>query len=202
MTGQINYEDNKLGKYIVQIASHPSIKTIVEVGTWNGLGTTRCVLHGLQETNKTDYNFISLECSPEMYAEAIRNNEKNINKNFKIVFGKIVNEDKITSWFDVTALTEEQKGWLQQDINWMKNVPNVLDTLPKKIDFLILDGGEFSTYLEWTALKDRVQWIALDDTASLKCKKIREELLLSNEFKILVDDPQGSRYGCLIAKRL
>lgn len=202
MSGQINYEDNKLGKYIVQIASHPSIKTIVEIGTWNGLGTTRCVLHGLKEANKTDYDFISLECSPEMYAEAIHNNEKNINKNFKIVFGKVVDEDKITSWFDVTSLTEEQKSWLQQDINWMKNVPNVLDAFPQKIDFLILDGGEFSTYLEWTALKDRVQWVALDDTASLKCKKIREELLISNEFKILVDDPYGSRYGCLIAKRL
>jgi hypothetical protein len=202
MTGQINYEDNKLGQYIVQIASHPSIKTIVEVGTWNGLGTTRCVLHGLKEANKTDYDFISLECSPEMYAEAVRNNAENINENFKLVFGKLVNEEDITSWFDADTLNEEFKGWLQQDINWMKNAPNVIDTLPEKIDFLILDGGEFATYLEWIALKDRVQWIALDDTAALKCKRIREELLTSTEFKILVDDPTGSRYGCLIAKRI
>ena len=202
MPGQINYEDNKLGQYIVQIAAHPSIKTIVEVGTWNGLGTTRCVLHGLKEANKTDYKFISLECSPEMYAEAVRNNAENINDNFKLVFGKLVNEDDITSWFDASNLNEEFKGWLQQDINWMKNAPNVLDTLPEKIDFLILDGGEFATYLEWIALKDRVQWVALDDTAALKCKRIREELLASNEFKVLVDDPVGSRYGCLVAKRV
>lgn len=202
MTGQINYEDNKLGKYIVQITSHPSIKTIVEIGTWNGLGSTRCVLHGLQEANKTDYNFISLECSPEMYAEATQNNFKNINEQFKIVFGKIVDENKVTSWFDINALTEEQKGWLKQDINWMKNAPNVIDILPQKIDFLILDGGEFTTYLEWTILKNRVQWVALDDTASLKNKKVREELINSKEFKVLVDDPNGSRYGCLVAKRL
>ena len=60
MTGQINYEDNKLGKFIVQIAENPNVKTIVEIGTWNGLGTTRCVLHGFQKANKTDYNFISI----------------------------------------------------------------------------------------------------------------------------------------------
>ena len=202
MTGQINYEDNKLGQYIVQIASHPSVKTIVEVGTWNGLGTTRCVLHGLRESNKTDYNFISLECSPEMYAEAVRHNAENINDNFKLVFGKLINEEDITSWFDESTLNDEFKGWLQQDINWMRIAPNVLHTLPEKIDFLILDGGEFATYLEWVALRDRVQWVALDDNAALKCKKIREELLTSNDFKILVDDPTGSRYGCLIAKRL
>jgi hypothetical protein len=202
MTGQINYEDNKLGKYIVQIAENPNVKTIVEIGTWNGLGTTRCVLHGFQKANKTDYNFISLECSPEMHAEAIKNNANNLNKNFKIIFGKVVSENDITSWFDVNSLSSEQKDWLRQDIIWMKNVPNVIETLPKKIDFLILDGGEFSTYLEWTALKDRVKYIALDDTSSLKCKKVREEILVSTDFKILVDDPHGSRYGCLIAERI
>ncbi len=202
MTGQINYEDNKLGKYIVQIAENPNVKTVVEIGTWNGLGTTRCVLHGFKKANKIDYNFISLECCPEMYAEALKNNANNLNNNFKIVFGKIVSENDITSWFDVNSLSNEQKDWLQQDIIWMKNVPNVIETLPKKIDFIILDGGEFSTYLEWTVLKDRVKYVALDDTLSLKNKKVREEILVSTDFKVLIDDPNGSRHGCLIAERI
>jgi hypothetical protein len=202
MTGQINYEHDALGKYLVEIAEHPSIKVIVEIGAWNGLGTTRCILHGLEKANKKEYKFISLECNPEQYINAVNNNCKKINKNFNLVYGKIIDESVITSWFDENELTQEQHDWLKQDVEWLAKVPNVLDIIPEVIDFLVLDGGEFTTYLEWSVLKERVNYVALDDSTTLKCKKIRQEIIDSNKFKILVDDPNGSRYGCFIAKRL
>ena len=200
--GQINYETNKLGKHIVEITKLPDVLNIVEVGTWNGLGTTRCVLQGIHESGKTNYNFYSFECNPEMYNQAVENN-KNIDPNrVNLIYGKIADETLLDSWFDLTGLTSEQRGWFEQDKEWMKNVPNVVDRLPEHIDFLILDGGEFSTYLEWQTLRNRCKYVALDDTTQLKCKKVRDEILTDKNYRIIEDDVRGSRYGFLIAEYL
>jgi len=205
MTGQINYENNRLGQQIVALCKQADINTIVEVGTWNGLGTTRCVLQGLKEANKTDYTFVSFECCPEQYITAVNNNSKNINKNFNIIYGKLVDEEQIYTWLSRDTVGSEWPGhpwltWLDQDYNWMLKVPNTLYAVPEKIDFLILDGGEFTTYLEWHALKDRVTYCALDDTNVLKSSKIRAEVLNSPEFEIIEDNPHVTN-GFLIFKR-
>ena len=197
--GQINYEDNQLGKHIVNICKLPDVKTIVEIGTWNGLGSTRCVIQGINESKKIDYNFISIECNHDMYIEALKNNP-HAHNNIKFIYGKIVNENIIDKWFNVNDLTQEQYGWLLQDIEWMKQVPNVYDNLPAIIDFLILDGGEFSTYPEWLALKHKVRYVALDDVTQLKCKRLRDEILNDVNYEIIDDNIAGSRYGYTIFK--
>lgn len=201
--GQINFEDDALGKKIVELASLPEVRTIVEIGTWNGLGSTRCVLEGVK--NKTDYNFLSFECSSEMFLQAVANNKDFINKNFNIVLGKLVNEDNIDKWFGSEEMLPEHpqelvKGWLDHDKKCMSLIPNYFFAVPSYIDLLILDGGEFSTYLEWQLLKDRANYVVLDDTRSLKCSKIRQEVQLSNLYTIL-EDNLHSRHGFMIIKK-
>lgn len=198
--GQINYETNSLGKAIVTLTSLPDVKTIVEIGTWNGLGTTRCVLQGLYDSNKKDYSFTSVECNPAMYSQAIANLSGIVDSNINLIYGRII-EEEMLNWFDKAELTHEQLSWLQQDLDWIRAAPNILDKIPAVIDFLILDGGEFSTYPEWCILKNRVKYVALDDTCMLKCAKIREEILTSNEYEVLEDDLSGSRYGYMTFKR-
>jgi len=184
MQGQINFEDNKLGQRIVDLVKLKEISTIVEIGTWNGLGTTRCVLHGLKQSNKADYLFISVECNKTMYIEALKNNANNICDNIIFKLGRLVEAQEIDSWFDISTLSQEQQSWLAQDKIWLNEVPCILNDLPDKIDLLILDGGEFSTYLEWRLLKDRVKYVALDDTMVLKCSRIRNEVLNDKNFEI------------------
>ena len=200
MTGQINFEDNPLGKHIVEICSKPDVNTIIEVGTWNGCGTTRCILEGVKNKPKDSYIVKSYECSPEMYEQAVRNNQNIIHERFQLLFGKLVEENLITTWFDVGQLTWQQNEWLKQDINWMSNVPNLLHTVPEKIDFLILDGGEYATYIEWLALKDRFTYCALDDVNVLKCAKIREEVLGDPQYEIIEDNAKVN-YGFMVFKR-
>jgi len=202
MQGQINFEDNKLGQRIVDLVKLKEISTIVEIGTWNGLGTTRCVLHGLKQSNKADYLFISVECNKTMYIEALKNNANNICDNIIFKLGRLVEAQEIDSWFDISTLSQEQQSWLAQDKIWLNEVPCILNDLPDKIDLLILDGGEFSTYLEWRLLKDRVKYVALDDTMVLKCSRIRNEVLNDKNFEIIEDDPSGSRYGMMIFKKI
>jgi hypothetical protein len=202
MTGQVNYEDNRLGQYIVNISGQDDVNTIVEVGTWNGLGTTRCVLYGLSLFKKENYKFISVECNREMYEQAIINNNSNINEKFNILYGKVVDENLISTWLDRSKLptTHSFSEWLDLDIEWMSKAPNVFNLLPEKIDFLILDGGEFTTYLEWHALKDRVMYCAFDDTTAIKCAKIREEILASDDFEI-IEDCLHVKNGFLVVKK-
>ena len=190
--GQINL-GSTLGDYISSLAKLPEVQTVVEVGAWNGLGSTRCVLDGL--AGKEDYLFKSYECNLDMYVKAVGNN--NLNANFQIIHGKLVEERDITDWFDINTLTAEQLGWLKGDLHWMSSSPNVFHTIPEKIDLLILDGGEFSTYKEWLLLKDRVTYVVLDDVLCLKTKRIRQELLGTCEILL---DCLTERNGFFIGK--
>ena len=200
MIGQINYETETLGKRIVELTSKPYIHNIVEIGTWNGMGSTRCVLEGLSKRKDQDYNFKSYECDINRYIEAVNNNKNNLKQGrLELYLGKLVPETVITDWFNVDDLTNEQRGWLNEDIIHMQYVPNLLCTVPQNIDLLILDGGEFSTYQEWATLNHRSKYVILDDTTTHKCTKIRELMLTSPRCNVL-EDNLNQRHGYMIYK--
>ena len=57
MTGQINLND-EAGSYIFNICKREDVQTIVEIGTWNGRGSTLCIYEAIKNTEK---KLISLE---------------------------------------------------------------------------------------------------------------------------------------------
>ena len=61
------------------------------------------------------------------------------------------------------------------------------------------DGGEFTTYHEFQALKDRCRILMLDDVNSDKCRLIRDELR-SNPDRWTVLKTNAVRNGYLIAE--
>jgi hypothetical protein len=79
--------------------------------------------------------------------------------------------------------------------------PNVLSQIPKQIDLLILDGGEFSTYAEWVTLKDRSKIIMLDDTNVLKCKQIVSESSTSPDYQLLTKSDERNGFHVFINKK-
>lgn len=191
MQGQINL-DSVAGKCIEKIASQKDINTIVEIGTWNGLGSTVCVLSGIN--GRDDVNFISLESDKSMYDSA---KSKNLDKNVRIIFGRIVDKKDL----DTDNLQHQEKSWLEGDLKNYDECPNVLHLIPNKIDFLILDGGEFSTQQEFKLLKDKSRYIFLDDTRIRKNNKNREDLIDSKDFET-IEDHYGDRNGWAIFKRV
>jgi hypothetical protein len=195
--GQIIPDKFEVSRHISSLAARDDVNDIVEIGTWNGMGSTKCVLNGLQ--NKQKYSFTSYECFDEMYKEAVSNNQGFLNDNFRIICGKIVNENEITDWFDINELNSDQKQWLEQDMDRMARVPNVSNAIPSKIDLLILDGGEFSTYKEWLLLKDRTKYVVMDDTTTLKCTRIRREILDNSNYSVIADN-LTERNGYLVVK--
>ena len=92
------------------------------------------------------------------------------------------------------------KGWLNEDLQWLRITPNVMDKLPERIDLLIIDGGEFSGHLEWQKLWDRSTYIILDDTNVIKHLETKKEILSKPETFEIIESNTADRNGFLICK--
>jgi len=192
--GQIN-RGTLLGDKIYGMCRQSNVNTIVDIGTWNGMGTTKCIYDAVIGTRKEVY---SLECNKIRHEEA-KINLGFIPSTFKLIHGTIVDAKELQPIMD-TLENDTLKGWLKDDLNWLRSTPNVLNQLPEKIDVCIIDGGEFSGDLEFFKLWQKCHYIILDDTNAIKHKKTKE-FILSNpdKFKVL-DDNVTHRNGYLICE--
>ena len=200
MAGQINL-GTPWGDLIYNLTKREDVKTIVEIGTWNGEGSTMCVIQSIID-NGLDKEFYSLELYPEMY-EVAKYFLSKYSPYVNLLHGRIIEHDD-AFWFDHSSIDFNTdlhaKLYFNKDLSYLKTTPNVLEKLPVKIDLLILDGGEYTTYPEWLKLKDRTKIVVLDDSNILKTKRIRQEILDSNEFITIYDD-LGARNGFSIFEK-
>lgn len=192
--GQIDAQSN-IGRWIQLISSLDEVKTIVEIGTWNGLGSSKLIARGvLSNKNRSNcVNVTGIEASLEMKKLASKHLKKY--DFYKLVWGHIV----VASQLDGSDLTLEESAWFENDLKNLLNSPNVLSQLPEEIDMLVLDGGEFSTFAEFKTLESRLKgWIVLDDTNTRKCKRVYDEMKKSASFNLIFSSEE--RRGTAIFK--
>ena len=164
-SGQI-HSDDSLGKWLQATASDPAVSTIVDIGAWEGNGSTR-VLREAVQTRLDSGAIVSIESSQPRFARAKRRNRRY--PFVKLIWGTVIAVDDL----DTQDLSGDEYKWLADDITALQTCPNVLQELPQNIDLLLLDGGEFSTMAEFLLLSPRVtKWIVLDDTNTRKCRSI------------------------------
>lgn len=203
MLGQIHMGTG-FGQNIYKLVLENDFQNIVDVGTWNGLGTTSCILEALKAKKSFDTNVYTVELYQEMIKEATVNLKKYSEFNLHILHGRISDIDEVYSWFDHSTIDFLNDGharlWYHKDMALLKQSENISHLLPEKIDFLILDGGEYCTYPEWNKLKDKTNFFALDDTNILKCSKIRKEILHNPEKYTVIHDVPSERNGYLIGR--
>jgi len=192
--GQI-LADSLFANHINDIIKTYKPSTIVEIGTWKGLGSTKRIIESIIQYNLIT-NFISLETNWIFYNEA-KNNLQEYVKYVNLIYGKIVDIKDIIHFLSLISLSDIEQTWLNNDIDDYEQTPNVLYALPNKIDFLLLDGGEFSTYSEWLLLKDRSHIIALDDTKTTKCKLIKKHILNNKQYNIIIDSDDRNGFTIL-----
>lgn len=192
--GQIN-RGSRLGDKIYGICRQSDVKTIVDIGTWNGMGSTKCIYDAVIGTNKQVW---SLECNK------IRHEEAKINLGFlppyfKLIHGTIVTYEELAPRMEKLE-NDTLKGWLKEDLAWLQNTPMVLNQLPEKIDLCVIDSGEFSGDLEFFKLWQKCHYVVLDDTNAIKHKETKKFILANKDkFKILEDNTTG-RNGYLICE--
>jgi hypothetical protein len=203
--GQIN-RGSSLGEIIYNLCLQDDIKTIVEIGTWNGMGSTKCIYDAVLD-KKEEYLVYTLECNEDFYKKCLENYKKLPKlENFNFILGTIVdpeeNIDPISNFDDKFFQhysREVQSSWRYEDVENCKKSKNVLDIIPEKIDLLVLDGGEFSGLSEYQKLKDRSTYFILDDTNVIKNYEVAHLIRNSNEFHVLHDSDE--RNGYLVAKK-
>ena len=178
------------GKSIIDVIKNNNINTIVEIGTWKGGGTTTCVLENITP----DVNFISIETNEDFYNEAKNNLSEYINKyeKFKLIHGRIVDMKEVARFFNGVDLNshpevtpEQHLNWFLEDFHNFNKCENILNKIPSEIDLLILDGGEYSTQIEWSLLKDKTKIVVLEDITMLKTKSIYDDLNKNLEYECL-----------------
>ena len=178
------------GNALKEIIKKYQCKNIVEIGTWRGLGSTICIINSLLD----DSNFISIETNEEFFNIAKNNLNEHLSK-VTILYGKIVEEDDVNNFVSTLNLDPIKKSWLNEDLMNMSKCKNILHELPNNIDFLLLDGGEFSTYSEWNILKEKTKIVALDDIREIKTNKIYNELKLDNNYTLLMETSEGNGFA-------
>jgi hypothetical protein len=196
--GQIGL-DTLIGKYLYDYAQNPLLYNYLEIGTWNGLGSTRCIIDGLLSRNNTNYKFYSLECNPDKVKLA-QEYYKNI-ENVYILNEVLLNNmpSDIEEIFPELKINEKYKFWNKVDFDNMKDKLLFFNRtdLPEIFDIILLDGGEFTTYYEYQIIKNRCRILILDDTNVNKCAKIVQDIKSHPEKWSIVSE-SNERNGTLI----
>lgn len=200
--GQIS--DDDFSRDIEQIASNSEFKTFLEIGTWNGRGSTRAFSNGFSKrASDASYVFYSLECNSDKCVDAAKLYEDNPNMH---ILNEVIWNEEPSDFYDIFPQVRENamlKHWNEVDIINMKKCNVFLNRpeLPAVFDVLLLDGGEFTTYYEFQLLKNRCRLLLLDDTNTDKCKLIVKEIKSQPQtWKIMRE--LNIRNGYLIAERL
>jgi len=196
--GQICEDDFSVD--IETYAANPNYKTFLEIGTWNGLGSTKAFSNGFKDRTD-DYVFYSLECNKDKSEDAAklyRNNQK------IHILNEVLWNEQPSDFYDIfpQCRTDELfRHWNEVDIVNMKRCNLFLDrkNLPDIFDVVLLDGGEFTTYYDFQVLKNRCKILMLDDINVDKCKLIVREIVSDPTWKIVKQ--LDVRNGYLIAEK-
>lgn len=191
---------NEFAREIEMYAADINNKTFLEIGTWNGLGSTKAFVNSLSK--RTDkYVFYSLECNKDKVhlAQKLYRNFNNVHILNEVIWNETPND--FYQIFPQCKLDATYKRWNEIDILNMQQCELFLTrvNLPEIFDVLLLDGGEFTTYYEFQLLKNKCKIIMLDDTNTTKCELIVNEIKQSKQWNILKES--NERNGFLIAQK-
>ena len=188
---------------IIKYASDLNNKTFLEIGTWNGYGSTRFFVNTL-EKRKDDYVFYSLECNKDKSVDASRLYKGNDKLH---ILNEVIWNEEPSDFYDVFPQCKDNelyKHWNDVDIVNMKSCNRFLNRtdLPTIFDVILLDGGEFTTYHEFQILKNRCKILMLDDINTAKCTLIVNEIETNTNIWRVLKKCTTTRNGYIIAEKM
>lgn len=190
-TGQIKIYQ-RLGYWIQMYAKNTSFERYLEIGSWNGRGSTICFAAGLQDRDPVTFTFHSLEINPARVLESQQ--FWNPFPYVHIGYGRILNELP-----NIRSIHSDIVDDWRLDDETHFNVAPFIDMSTFAPEVVLLDGGEYLTYFEYKYLKPYAKVFLLDDTNVAKCKRIVEELQADNEW-VLVESG-NDRNGWAVFQR-
>ena len=192
--GQI-LDASRFGMWVKLLSGSEDVSTIVEIGTWKGLGSTKIIADAIRE--RENVVALSLEANESIHRIARSNLSQYAQGGLELIHGTIVGSSELST----ELLSAEEKKWLQDDLDVIERAPRVEHLMPDNVDFLLLDGGEFSSEAEFKFFENRLKrWLLLDDTKVRKNRNV--EMILQSSANWIRCDFGDDRNGWSVWLRL
>lgn len=152
----------------------------LEIGTWNGLGTTKCILDGFRDRND-DPRLISIELDHVLFNAAEQNLHAHpVRRYVDFRQGCLKSRDTIP-FPDESTLSSDDRNCPHFFIHYEREKALYESASSVCPDFApevaVLDGGEYSGILDWFYLdKSNLQYLCLDDTHTFKNREVIKKL--------------------------
>jgi hypothetical protein len=190
-----------VGKYLAEIGGDPSIKTIIEVGTWNGRGSTKQIMEGLVERSDPT-TFVSLEADKGRWQSGVDFWESlpKGNVNLKLMWGKLSESMVSREYVQTHPKFFDQLQYYDLETNQTHEAPLVGNDLPADVDMIFLDGGEFCSVFDFNFLvkkyKHSLKIIGCDDIDTIKNERVYLNLMSEDSpWERFATGPHPGRQG-------
>ena len=189
-TGQIKV-DSPFGQWIAKYAADPKFSRYLEIGTWNGQGSTCCFYEGFK--NRTDtFALQSYEIAKDRVIDATKVWEGY--SPIQIIHGRMLRDSECPTWNMVRSVHPTiNVAWHTEDVMHFWNCKYVPMNDPQVI---LLDGAEYLTWFEFEKMiaTTNASVYLLDDTQTAKCPKILQWFTDHPEW-VRVDGSDTERNG-------
>lgn len=210
MKSEINLNE-EFGYNIFQTIIKYNLKNNIEIGSWDGEGSTRCFVEAMKLLGG-DKRLLCIEIIKEKF-EILKDRYKDLDFvtplnmssiSYKSMIYKDYNDVRISKYNKLKDMYPDYqiKSWFDRDIESLKQYKTgALDNLSKSWDSVLIDGGEFTGYSEYLILENIVNVIFLDDVHNaFKCNQIYHELLDNKNWNLLMEN-ESIRNGYAIFKK-
>lgn len=196
--GEINTWD-EFGRTIIRTVKEYKLESILEIGSWDGTGSTQCFIEALR--NQPNPSLVCIELREERFSQLVANTREFgwiECKNTTTISSKSLSaetfDDIWTSRFNKikNCNKDEAYSWYKSDLELVRKCnAGFLETNNKCFDGVLIDGGEFFGYAEYRLIKNRTNVIFLDDYYSAyKTNRAARELLEDPDWTVVA----GNRF--------
>lgn len=211
-------KDDQFYRTLGELASNETVKTILEIGSSSGGGSTQAFVEAIRRRPDADtVHLFCMEVSRARWgklAETYRSDRfvhaYNVSS---VALSDFPTPEEVTFFYNATRTNLNQYpletvlGWLQQDIDYVKSSGNDSNGIVhiKKLhgirdfDLVLIDGSEFTGERELSAVMG-ARFIALDDVNAHKCFNCYN-ILKSHVHYSLVGQDLGLRNGFAVFAR-
>ena len=193
--GEINSTD-KFGRAIIDIVGEYNLQRVLEIGSWDGTGSTQCFIQGMKDLENPDLTCI--EVKQDRYKQLVENTKlypwvKCINQT-TISLKALIDNDFEALWSSPYNHIQSEKtlaeSWYKEDVDSIAQCPaGFLETDNTFYDGILIDGSEFFGYSEFLLVRDRCNVLFLDDYYSaFKTRRAVEELNKDSKWKCIAGD--------------
>jgi hypothetical protein len=199
-TGQLG-SDTPVGQFLIEFVKRTDIKSVVEVGTWNGRGSTECIMDGLM-TRDDATTFVTLEAdqgrrdsSADFWADRDKGNVE-----LKLLWGKLTESMVTREYVQNHPKFSDQLQYYDIEASQTHRAPLVGDQLPEDVEFIFLDGGEFCSVFDFNFLVKKyahsLKYIGVDDIDTISNERIYQNLTSEGSpWKLIATGPHPGRIG-------